>query len=96
LRYVGNPDLISRTHFARWLVDEGRCKTIGDVFANICRKVAPALCRTAGPRLAEAVGWIRRGRHRRDGASGPLQLHRHQHDALFDEFTSWADAPSRS
>ena len=27
LRYVGNPDLISRTHFARFLVDTGVCPT---------------------------------------------------------------------
>ena len=41
LRYVGNPDLISRTHFARWLVDEGRCKTIGDVFSEYLSEGRP-------------------------------------------------------
>ena len=29
-RYVGNPDLISRTHFARWLVETGACSDTGD------------------------------------------------------------------
>jgi predicted metal-dependent phosphoesterase TrpH len=32
LDYVTNPDLVSRTHFARWLVDTGVCRDNGEVF----------------------------------------------------------------
>ena len=32
LRYVGNPALVSRTHFARFLVDSGVCRDTGQVF----------------------------------------------------------------
>ena len=32
LQYVGNPELISRTHFARYLVDTGICDDTQDVF----------------------------------------------------------------
>ena len=32
LRYVSNPDLVSRTHFARWLVESGVCTDTGSVF----------------------------------------------------------------
>ena len=32
LKYVGNPDLISRTHFARYLVEAGHCHDTHEVF----------------------------------------------------------------
>ncbi|MEO7031099.1 MAG: PHP domain-containing protein, partial [Herbaspirillum sp.] len=32
LKYVGNPSLISRTHFARYIVELGICRDISDVF----------------------------------------------------------------
>ena len=32
LKYVGNPKLISRTHFARFLVDSGVCRDTSEVF----------------------------------------------------------------
>ncbi|MEO6363667.1 MAG: PHP domain-containing protein, partial [Caldimonas sp.] len=32
LKYVGNPDLISRTHFARHLVESGVCSDTNEVF----------------------------------------------------------------
>ena len=34
LQYVGNPELISRTHFARFLVDSGVCDDTHDVFSR--------------------------------------------------------------
>jgi predicted metal-dependent phosphoesterase TrpH len=88
LRYVGNPDLISRTHFARWLVDEGRCATIGDVFSEYLSEGRPGYVGHRWARLEEAVTWIR--------AAGGIAVMAHpgrynytdtQHDALFDEFT---------
>ena len=32
LKYAGNPELISRTHFARFLVETGVCKDTSEVF----------------------------------------------------------------
>ncbi|MFP5404885.1 MAG: PHP domain-containing protein, partial [Gammaproteobacteria bacterium] len=32
LKYVGNPALISRTHFARHIVETGVCANVGEVF----------------------------------------------------------------
>ena len=32
LRYAANPGLVGRTHFARFLVEQGVCETVGDVF----------------------------------------------------------------
>ena len=32
LKYVGNPELISRTHFARYIVEAGHCKDTYEVF----------------------------------------------------------------
>jgi predicted metal-dependent phosphoesterase TrpH len=51
LKYVGNPELISRTHFARFLVEAGVCR---DVQRGVPQATSPrasrAMCRTAGPR----------------------------------------------
>ncbi|WP_454720738.1 MULTISPECIES: 3',5'-nucleoside bisphosphate phosphatase [Cupriavidus] len=93
LRYVGNPDLISRTHFARWLVDQGRCKTIGDVFSEYLGEGRPGYVGHRWARLADAVGWIQ--------AAGGIPVMAHpgrydytqlQHDALFDEFVQLGGA----
>ena len=35
LKYVGNPELISRTHFARFLVDVGVCDDTNEVFRKL-------------------------------------------------------------
>ena len=32
LKYVGNPDLLSRTHFARYICEVGTCATTSEVF----------------------------------------------------------------
>ncbi|WP_265918937.1 3',5'-nucleoside bisphosphate phosphatase [Cupriavidus nantongensis] len=89
LQYVGNPDLISRTHFARWLVDQGRCASIGDVFSEYLSEGRPGYVGHRWASLAEAVGWIR--------TAGGIAVMAHpgryhytdtQHDALFDEFTA--------
>mgnify|MGYP003338259986 CR=1 FL=1 len=40
LKYVGYPELISRTHFARWLVDAGHCSDVPEVFRRFLTEVA--------------------------------------------------------
>lgn len=59
LKYVGNPDLISRTHFARYLVEIGVCPDISSVFQNYLVEGKPGYVPHRWATLAEAVGWIR-------------------------------------
>jgi 3',5'-nucleoside bisphosphate phosphatase len=59
LKYVGNPDLISRTHFARYLIERGVCKDIGDVFSRYLTDGKPGYVPHRWATLKEAVGWIR-------------------------------------
>ncbi|MGY8525134.1 3',5'-nucleoside bisphosphate phosphatase [Paracidovorax citrulli] len=89
LRYVGNPDLISRTHFARWMVDEGICDSVGDVFDNYLAQGRPGYVGHRWATLAEAIQWIKLA----GGVSvmahpGRYNFTQMQHDALFDEFKS--------
>lgn len=58
LHYVGNPDLISRTHFARFLVEEGICATTHEVFHRYLTEGKPGYVPHRWARLGDAVGWI--------------------------------------
>jgi 3',5'-nucleoside bisphosphate phosphatase len=53
-----DPELISRTHFARFLVDEGRCADLGEAFARFLGAGRPAYVAQPWAELSEAVGWI--------------------------------------
>jgi 3',5'-nucleoside bisphosphate phosphatase len=59
LKFVENPDLISRTHFARYLVEAGYCTDVSDVFTRYLSEGRPGFVPTRWARLADAVGWIR-------------------------------------
>jgi len=59
LRYVGNPDLISRTHFARWLVETGVCPDTHTVFRRYLTQGNPGFVPHSWARLGDAVRWIR-------------------------------------
>ncbi|MBF6631914.1 MAG: PHP domain-containing protein [Comamonas sp.] len=59
LRYVGNPDLISRTHFARFLVESGVCKDTYEVFRHYLVEGKPGYVPQRWASLKEAVQWIR-------------------------------------
>jgi len=58
LRYVGNPELISRTHFARHLVETGVCSDVGDVFQRFLSEGKPGFVPHRWAKLAQALGWI--------------------------------------
>jgi len=60
LRYVGNPDLISRTHFARFLVEAGICRDTSDVFRRYLVEGKPGYVPHRWATLREAVQWITR------------------------------------
>ena len=58
LRYVSNPDLISRTHFARFLVDSGVCTDTHSVFRRYLTEGHPGYVPHNWARLGDAVRWI--------------------------------------
>jgi len=59
LAYVGNPDLISRTHFARYMVEGGYCSDVSDVFKNYLVEGKPGFVEHRWASLANAIQWIR-------------------------------------
>ena len=61
LKYVGNPDLISRTHFGRYLVETGVCKDTNEVFRKYLTEGKPGYVEHKWASLREAVTWIREG-----------------------------------
>ncbi len=58
LRYVSNPELISRTHFARFLVESGACPDTHSVFRRYLTQGHPGYVPHAWARLGDAVRWI--------------------------------------
>ena len=87
LKHVGNPDLMSRTHFARFLVETGYCADTKEVFRRYLSEGKPGYVPHRWAALGEAVEWIR-------GANGVAVIAhpgRYQYSdlefgALFDEF----------
>ena len=59
LAYVTNPALVSRTHFARWLVDSGACPDTHSVFRRYLTPNKPGYVDHRWASLGDAVGWIR-------------------------------------
>ncbi|MBU3656562.1 MAG: PHP domain-containing protein [Rhodocyclaceae bacterium] len=59
MTYVGNPELVSRAHFARALVDMGACREVKQVFDRYLTPGKPGFVAHPWPSLAEALGWIR-------------------------------------
>jgi len=58
LQFVGNPALISRMHFARFLVESGRCQDTGEVFRKYLTEGRPGYVPHRWARLGDAVRWI--------------------------------------
>jgi predicted metal-dependent phosphoesterase TrpH len=58
LRYVGNPDLISRTHFGRFLVEAGVCSDTYEVFRRFLTEGKPGYVPHRWAGLGDAVRWI--------------------------------------
>jgi predicted metal-dependent phosphoesterase TrpH len=58
LRFVGNPDLISRTHFARHLVESGVCTDTQEVFRRFLIEGKPGFVPHRWATLKNAVTWI--------------------------------------
>jgi hypothetical protein len=58
LKFVGNPELISRTHFARFLVESGVCSETNEVFRKYLTEGKPGYVPHRWASLRDAVGWI--------------------------------------
>jgi predicted metal-dependent phosphoesterase TrpH len=59
LRYSSNPDMIGRTHFARYLVEAGHCKDVRSVFNRYLVKGKPGYVEHEWANLQDAISWIR-------------------------------------
>lgn len=59
LKYVGNPELISRTHFARHLVEQRVCSDTSEVFRRYLTEGKPGFVPHRWAALGDAVRWIR-------------------------------------
>lgn len=58
LKFVANPELISRTHFARFLVESGVCKETSEVFRKYLTEGKPGYVPHRWASLRDAVHWI--------------------------------------
>jgi len=58
LKYVVNPDLVARTHFARYLVEIGRCAENHEVFRHYLTEGKPGYVPHRWAGLGDAVRWI--------------------------------------
>ena len=58
LKFVGNPELISRTHFARFLVETRVCADTSEVFRKYLVEGKPGFVPHRWASLRNAVNWI--------------------------------------
>ena len=58
LKHVGNPELISRTHFARFLVEIGVCRDTREVFGRYLVEGKPGYVPHRWAQLSQALRWI--------------------------------------
>lgn len=87
LKYVGNPELISRSHFARYLVEIGVSKDTNEVFRKYITEGKPGFVPHRWASLADAVGWITQsGGVAVIAHPGRYKLTPNEEFALFTEF----------
>lgn len=56
--YAANPELVSRTHFARYLVERGHARDLHAVFRRYLTTGRPGYVAHQWATLEEAIGWI--------------------------------------
>lgn len=87
LSYAGNIDVVSRTHFARWLVAVGVCNDMREVFNRYLVAGKPGYVPHRWARLEQAVQWIRgAGGVAVIAHPGRYKIDETQMDALIAEF----------
>lgn len=57
-KYADNPELLSRMHFARYMVECGVCSDTSEVFANYLTEGKPGYVEHSWTTLGEALRWI--------------------------------------
>jgi len=57
-KYAENPEMISRAHFARYIVEIGKAKDVRSVFYKFLKPGMPGYVEHEWARLHEAVQWI--------------------------------------
>jgi len=93
LKHVGNPDLISRTHFARYIIELGVCKDVPEVFSKYLIEGKPGYVPHRWATLKEAVTWIRgAGGIAVVAHPGRYDLYDVALDALLNEFKRYGGA----
>jgi predicted metal-dependent phosphoesterase TrpH len=58
LRHAGNPALVSRSHFARYIVEQGHARDVKTVFDHWLAKGKPGYVEHAWATLENALRWI--------------------------------------
>ncbi len=58
LRHVSNAALVGRTHFARFLVEQGVCADVREVFRRYLVEGKPGFVAHRWAALEDAIGWI--------------------------------------
>ncbi|MDR0378404.1 MAG: PHP domain-containing protein [Candidatus Accumulibacter sp.] len=89
VRHADNPNLINRSHFARYLVEIGICRDVRSVFDSYLVPGKPGYVNHQWAKLGEAIDWI----HGAGGIAvlahpGRYKLSRLEMRALLDEFKS--------
>jgi len=84
MKYVTSEQLVSRTHFARYLVEAGYTRDVKDVFRNYLVPGKPGYVEHEWTTLPQAIGWIHGaggvavlahpGRYKVDGSAGMRKL----------------------
>ena len=87
LKFAGNPELIGRTHFARYIIELGVCPNIAAVFSHYLIEGKPGFVPHRWATLAQAVGWIQgAGGTAIIAHPGRYRFSDLQRNALLDEF----------
>ncbi len=82
LKYADNPEMLGRTHFARFLMETGVQPTVSAVFDHYLVEGKPGFVPHRWATLEEAVGWIR--------AAGGRAVIAHPGRYSFSDLQLWA------
>lgn len=87
LAYADNPEMLGRTHFARYLIEAGVRPSMSEVFRDFLVEGKPGFVPHRWATLGQAVGWIRAaGGQAVIAHPGRYALSELQHDQLIDSF----------
>ena len=97
-KFVGNPELISRTHFARFLVETGVCKDTNEVFRKYLTEGKPGYVphRWAIAEATRCSGSPRAGGMAVIAHPGRYKFTANEEYALFTEFKAHGGRASKS